>query len=112
MAKLVTREADNDKALGGILLIESFQSVVLRSESALGGCVHNQENLSLELGEVQRLSVIGFGRIIIDSGLAAGAGNGANGGHNSKYLLHGREVTQILEDCKFFSNSERDIGRI
>lgn len=47
MTELVTGEADDSESLGGVLLIERFQTIVLRSKSALGCSVGNQKNLPL-----------------------------------------------------------------
>jgi len=49
MCELVAREAEDDQPLVFVLLVESFQPVVLRGETALGGGVDNHEDLAAVL---------------------------------------------------------------
>ncbi len=49
MTKLT--KSDNGESLSRVLAKQFLQSVVLRRETALGGDIHNQHRLALELGE-------------------------------------------------------------
>ena len=93
VTELVTGEADDHEALVTVLLIKGFQPVILRGETAFGGGVDNQENLSLVLGEGQFFAFVRLGGKVVNGRHLIGAGNGANRSQNGKYLLHGCEVT-------------------
>ena len=49
---------------------------------------------SNDTNTIYQFSAVGFGGEIEDGSLAAGAGDGAKGGQDGQYLLHGCEVTQ------------------
>ena len=93
MTELVARETDDIEALGGILLIKCFQPVILRGKTTLGGRIYNEKDIALILGKVQLFAAVGLGGEIVDRRFVAGAGNGANGSQDGKYLFHGSEGT-------------------
>ena len=64
--KLVAREADDHQPLVLVLLIEGLQTVVLRSEAALGSGVDNHEDFAFELREVYLGFLVAAGLEIID----------------------------------------------
>ena len=56
LCKLVAWESDDNEALVLILFIQLLQTLELRSETTLAGCVDNQQHLTFELGEIQFLT--------------------------------------------------------
>ena len=65
VGKLVAGEVENFKALVVVLLIQILQALVLGREAAAGGGVDNQNNLSLESGEVEVLPFSCFYFVIV-----------------------------------------------
>jgi hypothetical protein len=58
---LVAREAEDDKVLRVLGLEigpELLEALVLRSEAALGGCVDDEDNLALVVGERNLLAAL------------------------------------------------------
>ena len=66
MPELVARETDDDQSAVLVLLIEGFQSVVLRREAALRGCVDNEEHLAFVVGKAHFLALVREGVELID----------------------------------------------
>ena len=58
VGELVAGEADDDQTLVLVLLIEGFQAVVLRRETALRGGVDNHQDLAFILCEVHFFSLV------------------------------------------------------
>ena len=66
MSELVAREADDHQALVLILLIQSLQAIILRSESAFGSGINYHENLALVLSEIHLYPFVVKGLEIIN----------------------------------------------
>ena len=58
VAELVAREADDDKPLALILLIERLQPVVLRREAAFRGGIDYQQHLSFVVGKTDYVAFV------------------------------------------------------
>ena len=68
MCELVAREAEDDQPLVFVLLVESFQPVVLRGETALGGGVDNHEDLAAVLRHFHLCALVVLGFEIVNCG--------------------------------------------
>src|SRR5262249_47813701 len=66
-AELVRREAEDDEAAAGILLVEALEAGVLRREAALRRDVHDERHLAAQLGEGQGLSGEGVGGEVVEA---------------------------------------------
>ena len=79
--EVVGREAEDEEAAIFVLLVESFEGGVLRGEAALGGDVHDEENLAGVVGE---------------GGGSAGDGSERDRGEGG----HGDSLAEWLEDFR------------
>lgn len=67
--KLVAGEADDGESLILVLLVDLLEALVLGSEAALGGDVHNEHDLALQLLEGEGLSGLVEGSEVVEGGV-------------------------------------------
>ena len=82
--ELVAGEADDDKSLVLVLLVEGLKAVVLGGESAFGRGVDNHQDLAFELGEVHLVTLIAGGLEVVDPPVLGKNGLSHEGEHRCK----------------------------